>query len=291
MSTKDTNVVQEQLVESVREVLEKGHFLAELPASPVFVSITGPHSFGYARSLTPGAERADAESSVDLASTHALSARAFAGLERPEETFELSEPAADRSTVSDRGLVLDRSRLSLRSDDVRRSFERMIVGNGDVFEGIFSPCVVIESEHFDEYRNLARGALTRRIYHGYRKKLRRLESDVFSSHPAKPESVLELFRSAMTAIRVLRSGRFESDLRTLNAEDHGLLEVQEIHDRTLEGETNFDEALLLPLRSDARRLTLELDAAFEASLLPEEAQNTEAIDDFILRLRGFDETS
>ena len=239
-------------------------YLAEVSRQgppPVFASISGAHLYGFALP----------DSDVDLRGAYLLPARDLLGL----------HPAAETLTIE------DKSRIDLDwvAHDVRKFARLMCNHNGYVLEQLFSPLVVVSTPAHDELRELGKGCLTRptvRHYQGFaRGRRHRLgEPDPTVKH------LLYAYRVLLTGIHLMTHGEVEANINTLN-ERFRLDAVDELVARKREGAEKMPLAAS-ELGTHAKlldTLTAQLEAAHEASTLPEEPSTKAALDSWVVRLR------
>jgi predicted nucleotidyltransferase len=251
-------------VERSRTVLESQR-LDGPPGAPVFLSISGAHIYGFPSE----------DSDIDLRGAHLLPLETVVGLATPVETWESDAVEID-------GIPMD-----CVTHDLRKYLQLMTRRNGYILEQVFSPLVVFDSGNLDELRSLALGALTRTVVHHYRGFFRKQEQKVTSAEAPSAKSVLYLFRVAMTGLYLLRERRVVTDLRTLNNAMFGLPFIDDLIARKMDGgeHSHLDPTEAQHYVVHAKKLESQFDPTAEASDLPEQTPNLNAINDFLLRLR------
>ena len=268
--TIDYAAVNQQAVELGRRTLADGE-LGKMPPGPMlFASISGGHLYGFP----------SPDSDLDIRGCHVLPLRSVIGLREPKETFEVM------------GQWVDGVEIDLVSHDLRKYLKLLLKNGGYIMEQIFSPLVVMESEHLPELRELARGAMTRNVLHHYNGFLRRQREIVSGEEPLLAKSVLYMFRVVMSGIHVLETAEVETDIKVLN-ELYPLPYLPDLWTAKAES----CEKVELPadqreqFLEDAERLETRMYESSKRSPLPEQLQNHDALDDFLLRLRreGADE--
>ncbi len=149
----------------------------------LFVTVSGAHLYGFP----------SPDSDIDLRGCHLLPLEDVIGLHRPAETIELD-------------LDLEGTEVELVSHDVGKYFRLLVKGNGYILEQVFSPLVVLGGEFLERLRAIARGCITRRVYHHYRgflnTELRLLEKQV----EWRAKALLYAYRVLLTGIHMLRTG-------------------------------------------------------------------------------------
>lgn len=228
---------------------------------PVFASISGAHLYGFA----------SPDSDVDLRGAFLLPAKDILGLRPSAETITLD----DTTTIE----------LDWVAHDVRKFARLMTNHNGYVLEQLFSPLVVLTTPAHKELMELGKGCITRptvRHYKGFARGRRKR----LAEPKATVKHLLYAYRVYLTGIHLMRTGDVVSHIRVLN--EHFMLpQIAELVARKREGaekmplepkEMSAHEAYLDALES-------ELQAAHDTSSLPLEPTSTEALEDFVVRLR------
>ena len=239
--------------------------VAAQPYPLLFATISGAHLYGFP----------SPDSDFDLRGVHVLPLRNVVGLEVRDETVQ------DSSIIE--GLEMD-----IVSHDVRKFFKLLLKKNGYVLEQLFSPLVVHTTPEHAELKDLARTCITKHHSHHYfgfaetQWKLFLKESP----HRAKP--LLYVYRVLLTGIYLMRTGEVEANLVTLNQEFR-LPYIAELVARKLAGpeKSKLDEADTAFHESEYQRLRAELQAAHDASTLPElpSDETRRALNDLLVRLR------
>ena len=239
--------------------------VAAQPYPLLFATISGAHLYGFP----------SPDSDFDLRGVHVLPLRNVVGLEVRDETVQ------DSSIIE--GLEMD-----IVSHDVRKFFKLLLKKNGYVLEQLFSPLVVHTTPEHAELKDLARTCITKHHSHHYfgfaetQWKLFLKESP----HRAKP--LLYVYRVLLAGIHLIRTGEVEANLVTLNQEFR-LPYIAELVARKLAGpeKSKLDEADTAFHESEYQRLRAELQAAHDASTLPElpSDETRRALNDLLVRLR------
>jgi uncharacterized protein len=238
---------------------------AAQPYPLVFATVSGAHLYGFP----------SPDSDYDLRGVHVLSVREVVGLETGPETLEVAHEQD--------GLELD-----LVTHDARKFFGLMLRRNGYVLEQLYSPLVVRTSPAHDELKAIGRGCVTRHHSHHYRGFAQTQWKLFEKESPRRVKPLLYVYRVLLTGIHLMRTGETEANVTVLN-EQFRLPYVPELVARKLAGPEHgaLDDADLAFHRAEFDRLWAELEAAFEASALPEEpsvAART-ALNDLLIRLR------
>ena len=239
--------------------------VAKQPYPLLFATISGAHLYGFP----------SPDSDFDLRGAHVLPLEKVVGLEARDETVQ------DSSIIE--GLEMD-----IVSHDVRKFFKLLLKKNGYVLEQLFSPLIVHTTPEHVELKDLARSCITKHHSHHYfgfaetQWKLFLKESP----HRAKP--LLYVYRVLLTGIHLMRTGEVEANLVTLNQEFQ-LPYIAELVARKLAGpeKSKLDEADTAFHESEYQRLRVALQAAHDASTLPElpSDETTNALNDLLVRVR------
>ena len=239
--------------------------VAAQPYPLLFATISGAHLYGFP----------SPDSDFDLRGAHVLPLEKVVGLEARDETVQ------DSSIIE--GLEMD-----IVSHDVRKFFKLLLKKNGYVLEQLFSPLIVQTTPEHAELKDLARSCITKHHSHHYfgfaetQWKLFLKESP----HRAKP--LLYVYRVLLTGIHLMRTGEVEANLVTLNQEFQ-LPYIAELVARKLAGpeKSKLDEADTAFHESEYQRLRVALQAAHDASTLPElpSDETREALNDLLVRVR------
>jgi uncharacterized protein len=251
------------LQREVWEMLDRD-LLAEVARKgpePIFATISGAHLYGFA----------SPDSDVDLRGAFMLPASAMLGLHAPEETITIE----DKTTID----------LDWVAHDIRKFARLMTNHNGYVLEQLYSPLVVVTTAAHDELMQLGKGCVTRptaRHYQGFaRGRRKRLaEPDPTVKH------LLYAYRVLLTGIHLMQTGEVIANIQVLN-QRFRFTEIDELVARkragaekmALEGSDHVRHGDLLD------RLEKQLQAAYEASHLPEEPATVAALERFVVDLR------
>lgn len=233
------------------------------PFPLAFATISGAHLYGFP----------SADSDYDLRGAHCLPLDDVVGLREGEETVE-------RSGIHE-GLEID-----LVTHDVKKFFQLLLRKNGYVLEQLLSPLVVRGGAVHDELKALAPGCITKHHAHHYlgfvdtQWKLFRKED------PPRVKPLLYVYRVLLTGIHLMRTGRVEANLRTLN-ETVRLPYVDDLILRKTSGpeQGTLEAADVAFHEGETRRLTAQLREAHEQSHLPETPTAGPALHDLLVRVR------
>ncbi|MDP9378565.1 MAG: nucleotidyltransferase domain-containing protein [Chloroflexota bacterium] len=229
----------------------------------LFATVSGAHLYGFP----------SPDSDYDLRGAHVLPAPEVMGLFPASETVEM--------TWEQDGLEID-----LVTHDIKKFFKLLLKKNGYVLEQLYSPLVVQTSPEHGELKQIASGCVTRshsHHYFGFANTQWRLFA---KESPRRVKPLLYVYRVLLTGIYLMRTGNVEANLVRLN-DEFKLPYIPELIARKLEGPEkgalkNGDIALH---EQEYNRLRSELQAAYEASTLPESESCGHALDDLLVRIR------
>ncbi|MBX3250521.1 MAG: nucleotidyltransferase domain-containing protein [Myxococcales bacterium] len=223
--------------------------------------VTGAHAYGFP----------SPDSDVDLKGVHLAPTAALLGLHAPAESHDV---LVDFEEVEH----------DLTTHEAAKALSLLLRGNGNVLERLLSPLQLVESEDVDALRELARGSVARRFHAHYRGFFHRVRQE----HEKTPrvKSMLYAYRVALTGVHLLEAGRLEMDLREL-AGPYGHADVLELVETKARGEEKgaLDPEADARFRAGWATLEARLDAARDASALPEEPSNRDALHEWLVALR------
>jgi predicted nucleotidyltransferase len=236
--------------------------LSAQPYALLFVTISGAHLYGFA----------SPDSDFDLRGVHVLPVREVVGLEACRETIE--------AACKPHNLEVD-----LVTHDALKFFRMLLQRNGYVLEQLYSPLVLQTSAEHAELQQIARGCVTRHHVHHYLGFFQTQWRLFGKDRRIKP--LLYAYRVLLTGIHLMRTGIVEANILRLNDLFH-LPYINDLVDRKMGGAENMlvEGADLAFHARETQRLADELQAAYEASSLPETPTARDALNDLLVRLRG-----
>jgi hypothetical protein len=252
--------VADALSEAQLAVME--HVLDEEEArrEHLVVYLSGAHAYGFP----------SPDSDLDLKAIHVAKTAALVGFETPL-------PAVDRAEVIE-GVEIDYT-----SNELAHALAGILGGNGNFLERVLGRMTARASPLLEELRPIVRRSLSRRVHRHYRgfalNQLRFLEREPTT------KKLLYVLRTTTTGIHLLATGELEADLTRL-MDRYDLAEAQALVERKRAGErVGIDTGLLGAWRPRVDALFAQLDAAREASPLPEEPANEGEVRDWLLAVR------
>lgn len=153
-------------------------------------------------------------------------------------------------------------------------------------EQLYSPLIVQTSPEHDELKAIAAGCITKHhSYHylGFSK----AQWERFNKlQPPQVKPLLYVFRVLLTGIHLMQTGRIEANLLRLN-EEFALPYIPDLVAQKLAGPEHgaLNEGDLAFYAEEYARLRAALEAAYEASPLPDGPTCREALHDLLVRLR------
>jgi predicted nucleotidyltransferase len=237
--------------------------LSAHPHPLLFVTVSGAHLYGFE----------SPDSDWDLRGCHIASAAAVLSLDPPGETHEVMDKVSTPE-------------VDLVTHDARKFFLMMLKNNGYVLEQIFSPLVAYAAPEFEELKSIASQCICRHHRHHFFHFGLDQWKLIGGSGAPTVKGLLYTYRPLLAGIHLTRTGKVESNLRTLNSEAR-IPEIDDLIARKLAG---AEKMILGPNELEHHRplferLCRELDDARERSSLPDEPKGREALNDLLLRLR------
>ena len=233
------------------------------PYPLLFATISGAHLYGFP----------SPDSDYDLRGVHLLPLKEVIGLKTGQETIE-------RSGLRD-GLEID-----LVTHDARKFFGLMLKKNGYVLEQLYSPLIVLTTPAHAELKEIGRDCITKHHAHHYLGFAETQWKLFAKESPPRVKPLLYVYRVLLTGIHLMQTGVVEANLVTLN-ETAKLPYVAELIPRKVAGaeKERLTGADLDFHRREYERLRGDLEAAYQASALPEAARGNEALHDLLVRVR------
>jgi len=237
------------------------------PRPLLFATVSGAHLYGFP----------SPDSDYDLRGAHVLPVAEVIRLDPGLETIELS----NKATMAADGIEFD-----IVSHDIKKFFGLMLKKNGYVLEQLYSPLVVHTTPEHEELKALGQGCITKHHSHHYLGFAETQWKLFDKERPRRIKPLLYVYRVLLTGIHLMRTGRIEANLLVLN-EKFKLSYIPDLVARKLAGpeKSVLPEADMAFHEGEYLRLVRELEAAHEASSLPEVPSTRTALDDLIVRVR------
>jgi len=233
------------------------------PYPLLFAPVSGAHLYGFP----------SPDSDYDMRGVHILPAMESLGLLPKRETIEVKGMRG--------GVELD-----LVTHDVLKFFSMLLKRNGYVLEQLYSPLVVHSSPAHAELKEIARGCVTRYHSHHYFGFAATQWGLFQKESPPRVKPLLYTYRILLTGIHLMRTGRIEANLITLN-EDFRLPYIGELVARKIQGaeKSKLETPEIEFHQTEYERLVAQLEIEASGSTLPEKAVCREALNDLLIRVR------
>ena len=197
------------------------------------------------------------------------------GLETKHETVEDSR-------------VIEGLEMDIVSHDVKKFFGLLLKKNGYVLEQLYSPLIVHTGAEHAELKDIAAGCITRHHSHHYLG-FAETQWDLFRKEsPCRVKPLLYVYRVLLTGIHLMRTGRIEANLVTLNDESR-LPYIRDLVARKLAGpeHSSLKDPDLIFHEAEFRRLLGELETARDECQLREapSEETRSALNSLLVRLR------
>lgn len=254
--------------------------VAAQPYPLLFATISGAHLYGFP----------SPDSDFDLRGAHVLPLEKIIGLDVRDETVEDSR-------------VIEGLEMDIVSHDVKKFFGLLLKKNGYVLEQLFSPLVVHTTPEHEELKAIcayqcgtddsvpfpeAKGVITRHHSHHYFGFAETQWKLFLKESPRRVKPLLYVYRVLLTGIHLMRTGKIEANLVTLNQE-FGLPYIPDLVARKLAGpeKSTLGDADVAFYESEYQRLRGELQAAHDASPLPElpSEKTRQELNDLLVKIR------
>jgi uncharacterized protein len=273
--------------------------VAAQPYPLLFATISGAHLYGFP----------SPDSDFDLRGAHVLPLEKIAGLDVCDETVEDSR-------------VIDGFDMDIVSHDVKKFFSLLLKKNGYVLEQLFSPLIVHTTPEHEELKSICcphlqplshpmgeggagsstspnplpgrggegrrTGVITKHHSHHYFGFAETQWKLFLKDSPRRVKPLLYVYRVLLTGIHLMRTGEIEANLQKLN-EAFRLPYIPDLVARKLAGpeKSRLEDTDVAFHVSEYQRLRAELQAAHEASKLPEAPsdETRAALNDLLVRVR------
>jgi hypothetical protein len=178
--------------------------------------------------------------------------------------------------------------MDIVSHDVKKFFSLLLKKNGYVLEQLYSPLILQTTPEHGELKQIARGCITRHHSHHYFGFAETQWKLFDKERPRRVKPLLYVYRVLLTGIHLMRTGKIEANLVTLNQEFR-LPYVPDLVARKLAGpeKSKLEDADIAFHESEYQRLRGILQAAHNASQLPESPseETRKALNDLLVKLR------
>jgi hypothetical protein len=233
------------------------------PYPMLFATVSGAHLYGFP----------SRDSDFDLRGVHILPAAEVVGLLPKRETIEFSGLRY--------GLEMD-----LVTHDILKFFTLLLKRNGYVLEQLYSPLIVHSSPEHEELKQIAASCVTRHHSHHYLGFAANQWDFFLKDDPPRVKPLLYMYRVLLTGIHLMRTGKIESNLVTLN-EEFKLPYLPELIDRKIHGaeKGTLESDEIAFHKGEYEWLTTQLENESSDSQLPDESGGRDALNDLLVRVR------
>jgi hypothetical protein len=233
------------------------------PYPLLFAIISGSHLYGFP----------SPDSDYDLRGCHILPVQEIIGLNTGKETIEISQKTQELE-------------LDLVTHDLKKFLLMLLKKNGYVLEQLYSPLIVCQLPEHQELKDIAKNCLTKYHSHHYLGFALTQWRLFAKENPPRVKPLLYVYRTLLTGIYLMKTGKIEANLSLLNQEfqlpyidDLISLKLSSV-EKSLLPQNNFDFYL-----NEYNRLHLELENAYQNTSLPEKPSAKNQLQDLLLRLR------
>jgi predicted nucleotidyltransferase len=241
-------------------------FLAARVDTPLlWLSLSGAHAYGFPSQ----------DSDLDLKGVHVVPSRTLLGLGEAPQAIDFVTEWEGRE-------------YDFTSNEVGHVARLLLRGNGNMFERFLGPFPIVTTPAGHRLREIARGALSRKVSHHYGGFFRGMVQEYRAEAALglrKAKTLLYAYRVALTGIHLLLQGEMVTDVVELHQE-YGCPAVLELvtvkRSRETETIAESDEPRYL---EDLTRLERALEEARAASVLPEEPPHRGEIEELVIELR------
>lgn len=176
---------------------ELGNFAGRYGASEgkklIFATVSGQHSYGFPSD----------DSDIDLRACYVEKTVNLFRLENLKETIEKKDFI--------KGIEID-----FVGYEIKKFLKLMLKGNGNVFEQLYSPLVVVTSEYHAQLKALGRNAITKKIYSHYSGYGNNKPNEARKKNFSDVKVNLYLLRTLMTGINAFETGEINQNIAELN---------------------------------------------------------------------------
>lgn len=237
----------------------------------LFATISGSHLYGFPSK----------DSDYDLRGVHILPLRDIVGLHQGEDTVEALSQQQDIE-------------LDLVTHDVKKFFSLLLKRNGYVLEQLYSPLVVYTTPEHEELKAIAPHCITRHHSHHYLG-FAKTQWGLFAKNVTTAESppikpLLYIYRVLLTGIYLMKTGMIEANLEILHHHLHSELHTPYLPDLLEQKRSGQEHSAVNGANIDFHyneycRLVQVLEAARDASSLPDAPSAKAALHDLLLQIR------
>jgi hypothetical protein len=243
----------------MKELLLLKNFVKDNVKRPVFFTVSGAHLYGFPSK----------DSDFDLRGVHVIDTKELFHFSKPDETIEIKAKLSEKE-------------MDLVSHELEKFLTLVLSANGNMLEQLHSPIVIATSKEHEELKKLARNAVCKKLYQHYKGMAYQNYSRYIQEGIVTVKKYLYVLRSLMAGIYVLQEGKIEADITKLNKK-FKFSEIDELIRKKKQEKIQMKREERL--ESLIRSLFEQLDYAHKTSKLPDDVQNSEEFDKFLLEVR------
>ncbi len=224
------------------------------------VSLSGAHAYGFP----------SPDSDVDLKAIHVAPTARLVGLDVDSTTASRTEWIG--------GVEIDYS-----SNEIGPALHGILKGNGNYLERVLGAAAIDTSEDLAPLKPLVESAISKRFHRHYRG-FAQSQLAAFDEKPTA-KRLLYVLRTTLTGTHLLRTGTLVVDVGLL-LDDYRFGAARTLIKAKARGEqVLLGDDVASAWRSEITRAFTILDAAAEASTLPDEPASTAALEAWLIALR------
>lgn len=223
------------------------------------LALTGAHAYGYPHRESP----------FELKAIH---------VEPTENLVGLKSPHFTKNWIGEyEGINLDYS-----STEIGLILKDLLKGDGAILEIIMAPRQFIKGEDLTRLKKIAKGAISIKFIHYYKGFCNSIIKNWDRKRPSL-QHILQIYRTLLTGIHLLREGKFELNLTKL-AHRYSLEDIPYMVDDSRRNGQQLleDSGVGLSLLSHLSKM---VDESKKQSPLPLEPKHPEYAEDYLLDLR------
>jgi predicted nucleotidyltransferase len=175
--------------------IRRDKIVAAQPHPLLFATVSGAHLYGFP----------SPDSDFDLRGVHILPLKSVVGLVTKDETIEDSR-------------VFEGAEMDIVTHDVKKFFGLLLKKNGYVLEQLYSPLIVHATPAHEELKAIVHNCITRNHAHHYFGFAETQWNLFLKENQKRVKPLLYVFRVLLTGINLMRTGRVEANLLSLNEE-------------------------------------------------------------------------
>ncbi|MBW2734269.1 MAG: nucleotidyltransferase domain-containing protein [Deltaproteobacteria bacterium] len=223
------------------------------------LAVAGPHAYGYANK----------QSALQVTGIYVEPTEHLVGLEDAHGMANWVGEFHDQ-------------RVDYSALEVGLAFKHLLRGDGSVLERVLAPQQLILSHDLDRLQTTAKGLICTRFHGYYRSFCKGILSDIEESTHPSVQHMLSAYRTGLTGVHLLRTGKIELELTKL-AEDYGVREVEQLM------ALNREKESLLEVRQPWTKLLVRvhalLEESYDLSELPTDPPKPAAAEEYLLDMR------